>query len=697
MKQEEFIKRFTYDPISDLLGEGGFGRVYKAYDNYEHEYVALKIQDVDPRYPELRLKNEVEKVQRHLHKNVARYKGCFTMVDYRGETDVAIMKYYNDGSLDKLLAHGKLSHAEKCGLLVEILDGIAYLHSEGIIHRDLKPQNVLIVQHEGRYWPLITDFGISKQLDEGQSSAVSNSVLGGTRAYASPEQLKERTIRKNTDLWSFGVIAYQMLVGKLPFDCGKYSATSEEGRQEQFRQMMSGLLPDAVATIPEPWQRLIRECLTVDNEKRIAHAEDCLAIIHGEDATAVAIEVDNPITQLDSDSEKAVEIKPQPEQKVAPKPEPKVTPKQELKSVSASLPTEPKKKSKWLWLLLLLIVAGGAAAWFMSSPKDEPMPTPEPMAIVADSIADASSQTAEEPTEEQSATPEEVQPVVVEEEEPTPAPSPVLRLTSNSRVTTEHSGTNGTIRYTLENPVSGVNISVSDNANWLTTSVSGSTISYTASANESQSSRTATITVRYGDQSFEVVITQNGRPTPAPTTGTANGHDWVDLGLPSGLKWATCNVGASNPGDYGNYYAWGETTTKSSYDENNCSTYNQNIGDIAGTNRDAARQNWGGRWRMPRASEIDELKDNCTWTWTTQDGHDGYRITGPNGNSIFLPAAGYRHGSSSNLVGSDGLYWSSTPYESYTQYAYYLYFNSGYLYRSWNGRRSGFSVRPVLE
>ena len=618
------------------------------------------------------LSHEVEKAARLEHVNVAHYDKCMSFKTLTGEVDIAIMQYYENGSLSNIMDSGMLDAEHRYDILTQILEGLAYLHSEGIIHRDLKPQNVLIARRGNRYIPKITDFGISKQLDDGQSSAVSNSVLGGTRSYASPEQLKDSTIRKNTDLWSFGVIAYQMLVGALPFDCGSYSPTSEEGRQEQFRQMMSGILPDAVASIPEPWQRLIRECLTVDNERRIAHAEDCLAIISGEEATAVAIEVDNPATQLDGDSETAVEIKPQPE--------PKVEPKVEPKSVSASKPTEPKKSKWWLWLLLLLIVAGGAAAWFMSGPKDEPTPTPEPIAVVADSIADADGKTAESIAEEQSA-----------------APAPVLRLTSNSRVTAEHSGSNGTIRYTLENPVSGVNISVSDNANWLTTSVSGSTISYTASANESQSSRTATITVRYGDQSFEVVITQNGRPTPAPTTGTANGHDWVDLGLPSGLKWATCNVGASNPGSYGNYYAWGETTTKSSYTKGNGSTSNQNIGDIAGTIRDAARQNWGGSWRMPRASEIDELSNNCTWTWTTQDGHDGCRITGPNGNSIFLPAAGYRYGSSSSYVCSYGYYWSSTPNESNTQGAYSLFFYSGLRSRLWDYRYYGFSVRPVLE
>ena len=175
-----------------------------------------------------------------------------------------------------------------------------------------------------------------------------------------------------------------------------------------------------------------------------------------------------------------------------------------------------------------------------------------------------------------------------------------------------------------------------------------------------------------------------------------NGYEWVDLGLPSGLKWATCNVGANSPEAHGNFYAWGETTANSSCTEGDCSTWEQNIGDIAGTSRDAARVNWGGRWRMPRASEIDELLSQCTWTWTTQDGQNGYRVTGPNGNSIFLPAAGYRYESSSYRVGSNGLYWSSTPYESNTRSAYNLSFGSGHR-RDWSGRYFGYSVRPVLD
>ena len=114
----------------------------------------------------------------------------------------------------------------------------------------------------------------------------------------------------------------------------------------------------------------------------------------------------------------------------------------------------------------------------------------------------------------------------------------------------------------------------------------------------------------------------------ALTTGKHKGHDWVDLGLPSGLKWATCNVGASSPSDYGDYFAWGEISTKSSYDDNNSTTFLKEIGDIAGNpTYDVARAKWRGSWRLPTEKEFQELIENCTWEWTTQDGVNGFRVT----------------------------------------------------------------------
>ena len=188
------------------------------------------------------------------------------------------------------------------------------------------------------------------------------------------------------------------------------------------------------------------------------------------------------------------------------------------------------------------------------------------------------------------------------------------------------------------------------------------------------------------------------KPAPKPTTGTERGHEWVDLGLPSGVKWATCNVGAWSPEDYGDYFAWGETSTKSTYTEENCKTYERNMGDISGNpNYDAARANWGGSWRMPTKKECEELKTKCKWIWTTSGGKKGYKVVGPNGNSILLPAAGYRYGTSLINAGAVGYHWSSTPLGEDTQCACILYFDDGCQLVYWSYRNDGQSVRPVTE
>ena len=181
-------------------------------------------------------------------------------------------------------------------------------------------------------------------------------------------------------------------------------------------------------------------------------------------------------------------------------------------------------------------------------------------------------------------------------------------------------------------------------------------------------------------------------------TGIYNGHEWVDLGLPSGLKWATCNVGALTPEEYGNYYAWGEISPKSEYTWENSISLDKSWSDISGNSgRDAARANWGGSWRMPTNSELQELRDKCTWTRSTQHGHKGYKVTGPNGQSIFLPAAGCSYDGKLDYAGEDGSYWSSSPEEVDASYAYYLYFSERHKFVHWNVRYLGHSVRPVLN
>ena len=196
--------------------------------------------------------------------------------------------------------------------------------------------------------------------------------------------------------------------------------------------------------------------------------------------------------------------------------------------------------------------------------------------------------------------------------------------------------------------------------------------------------------------------------------GIENNYVYVDLGL--SVKWATMNVGASKAEDYGGYFAWGETTTKETYD---LSTYKWCNGSFASLTKynnsssygtvdnktqlelsdDAAHVNWGGSWRMPTDAEWTELREQCTWTWTTQNGEYGYKVTskksGYTNNSIFLPAAGYRDDSSLYYAGSSGYYWSSSLSTDIPSSAYYVYFLSSYVNRGSGNRYYGRSVRPV--
>lgn len=164
----------------------------------------------------------------------------------------------------------------------------------------------------------------------------------------------------------------------------------------------------------------------------------------------------------------------------------------------------------------------------------------------------------------------------------------------------------------------------------------------------------------------------------------------VDLGL--SVKWASCNVGANNPEDYGDYFAWGEIDPKKIYTS---ATYTYHDNPITlPYYSDAAYANFGGCWRMPTYAEMTELRNSCTWTWTSQNGVNGYEVTSKiNGNSIFLPLAGARYGSWLQSVGSGGYYWSSSLETD--DCGAHLFFASNsvhyFIDRSW-----GLSIRPVL-
>lgn len=191
-------------------------------------------------------------------------------------------------------------------------------------------------------------------------------------------------------------------------------------------------------------------------------------------------------------------------------------------------------------------------------------------------------------------------------------------------------------------------------------------------------------------------------------TGEINGHEWVDLGLPSGLKWAVCNVGASIPEEFGNYYSWGETEPKSEYTSINSLTYKvsfrqlkkSGIIDDSGTltkEYDAASVNWGDEWRMPTIEEYGELIDECTWNFASFNGINGYLVTGPNKKNIFLPAAAFQQGSTIENIGNFGDYWSSSVVNELSGISHSLGYSSKSHGRRRYARYAGRTIRPVAD
>lgn len=189
--------------------------------------------------------------------------------------------------------------------------------------------------------------------------------------------------------------------------------------------------------------------------------------------------------------------------------------------------------------------------------------------------------------------------------------------------------------------------------------------------------------------------------TTLDNTYEYSGHTAVDLGLPSKTKWATTNLGATSPEDYGKYYAWGEKFSKSYFTRQNYDyEENWNLGmDISGSIYDAAIRNWSEPWRMPTKEDMEELVQYCTFKWDTTNGINGALITGPNGNSIFLPAGGSCVYARTDNVGEVGAYWSSNinGVPGSTQ-VYALSFSSeGINVNSKAIRYQGRSIRPVCK
>ena len=263
---QSFRKRFTYDPQKDLLGKGGFGEVYKAYDNEDHHFVALKISQgtADDKY---NLVNEVKRFKKLHHPNIVQHIEAYEV--NTGSTDihgkpilyhVGILEYADGGTLADLLKKGTPDYRVIEDLAKDIIEGLACLHSNNIIHRDLKPSNILLFSEGEKLRAKITDFGIAKRTD----ATAASTQLVGTVEYMAPEYFTTGIITPASDVWSVGVMLLEALTGTHP--SGK---TSQGISNEQIiANILNKDISTAAQNVTEPLKGVITRCFLRETNLR---------------------------------------------------------------------------------------------------------------------------------------------------------------------------------------------------------------------------------------------------------------------------------------------------------------------------------------------------------------------------------------------------------------------------------------------
>jgi len=282
LDKHQFFERFTIDFEYGRLGGGAFGTVYKAYDNLSDSWKAIKIAEV--KYidgKQFSLASEYG-ATKHLsiHKNIANYESVHEFRMSNGMFAYAIMQYYPEGNLKELLSTHAINQSERIAIVEGLLAGIEYLHLNKIIHRDLKPSNILISKDiKGSFIPKIADFGLSKIADENELTSISNSFAGGTLEYSPPEQLYGHKLSFNSDLWSFGVIAFEILTGKKPFTSDDFTGSAEAKRSVIYHKIINAEIPATMDLCPTPFDQVIRRCLVKDNKLRALSAAELWLLI----------------------------------------------------------------------------------------------------------------------------------------------------------------------------------------------------------------------------------------------------------------------------------------------------------------------------------------------------------------------------------------------------------------------------------
>jgi Protein kinase domain len=273
----QFRQRYIFT-AQDEIGQGGFARIYKAYDKVRHRTVAIKRAE-SGKSSEFSLDKEFRLCNELKHNHIVSYENHYMFETTEGTYEYIVMPYYEQGNLEHVMQRNRLSDADRYTIIIGILNGLSYLHRQGFIHRDLKSENILMVRQGDVWIPVIADFGLSKLVSQDQSLIALSGSNVLSLSYATPEQVNHtKNIRKNIDLWPVGVLIYRMWAGELPFKASPH-ADRNTAYMEVTRKIIRGELPNKLNTLPEPYQNIVRCCLQTDPVQRVQSAEILLHML----------------------------------------------------------------------------------------------------------------------------------------------------------------------------------------------------------------------------------------------------------------------------------------------------------------------------------------------------------------------------------------------------------------------------------